>query len=93
MSLFNNLLGCACSPPQQEDDSSHRDNLYNNVDRDIRNNSDRIKRLESKVSMRFDTLETKLEIKMEFMSNKIDNILMILNHTSSPATSYQSIQR
>ena len=82
MSLFNNLLGCACSPPQQD---------ASDIDRDIRNNGDRIKRLESKVSMRFDTLETKLEIKMEFMSNKIDNILMILNHTSSPATSYNKL--
>ena len=90
MSIFNNLLGCACSPPQQDDDSSsHRE--FNNVERDVRGNTDRIKRLESRLNMRVEALESKIDLRIEMLGNKIDNVLLILNHTNSPATNYKSI--
>ena len=76
MTLLKQIFGCTCNPPPDTD-------RWNDIEKEINNNTDRITRIESRTQMKLENLESKLELKWEMMNNTLDNVLMILHNNKT----------
>ena len=72
MSVFNNLLGCDCTSKDEPDIIDVKQKVgKNEIVCDILKNDTK-----NDIKM----LDTKFDLKFSMLSNKIDNILMLLNN-------------
>lgn len=70
-----------------------KDSKLSDIIREVDNNKDAIQRMEIKISNDTKRLEDIIDMRIDLLNSKIDNVLMILNRVNSPPIIYNRLNR